>query len=498
MDNQSQVDAGPAARQSIGQAVPDVGRLLGFQLFNAINFQIALGPPLVLMVLQWGASNLYIGAITALVPLLTTLQIYMAPRVEYIGYRRVIISGWMARNLALAAACVLALLGGRVEHKILLILLFIVMIYFNLLRGLATAGWMPWLCTLVPQNWRGRYLSLEQLAVNVSATLTFVGCGMMLGGHATPLRFGILFGIAFAAGLASLYFLRNVAAPPAREGKPVLEPFLNWSRRVMADRGFSRLIVMNIGFSLGFAAWATFLIVFMREELRIKEGDILYISAANTLGCVGGALAWGKLADRFGSKPVMALTTRLMGVIVVCWALVSVGWFDHSLGSIGTLVILMGMFQIGFVVGNSRYCLNNAPAAMPVLALTLFSVVTSLANAMAPVLWGSALDALQWLRWEGSGVSVSPFTAFFVLTGLVLVITKVLIRRIPDAPAEPTHVLIYFMVNDYPLRSFNAVYKALFQRGRGQAEDVERRKQRGRRKEDREPRVEREDQRAEP
>jgi hypothetical protein len=113
VDNQSQVDAGPAARQSIGQAVPDVGRLLGFQLFNAINFQIALGPPLVLMVLQWGASNLYIGAITALVPLLTTLQIYMAPRVEYIGYRRVIISGWMARNLALAAACVLALLGGE-------------------------------------------------------------------------------------------------------------------------------------------------------------------------------------------------------------------------------------------------------------------------------------------------------------------------------------------------------------------------------------------------
>jgi hypothetical protein len=84
--------------QTLRQAVPACRYTLSFSIFNAVNYQIALTAPLILMARHWGGSEMYIGFLTALVPLLTTLQLYMAPRAEYIGFRHVMLMGWTVRN----------------------------------------------------------------------------------------------------------------------------------------------------------------------------------------------------------------------------------------------------------------------------------------------------------------------------------------------------------------------------------------------------------------
>lgn len=456
----------PRRPRSLGEAVPSVKRLVCFQSFNAISFQIALGPPLILMARHWGASPFYIGAITGLVPLLSILQVYTAPRLEYLGFRRVMLSGWTGRNITLIGVAALPfsawLSGGRIPTLYLLEALFAFMFVYNLLRGLASASWLPWISYLVPAEWRGRFISIDQFVIYTSSAAALFFCGWLVGEEPTDLRFGILWLVSLGGGWISLYFLRRVDSPPPREGKPHIEPWYVWAGKVWQKRSPRRLIRMNIAWSLAMAAWGTFTIVFLRDSLHYGDRTIMNIVGASTLGGVASAWVWGRLADRFGSRPVLALSTRLVLLVMIGWLLIAMGQLYGSPLVVTTLYVLLGMASLGFNVGNARYLFNNAPREFPVLAITLFSVITSLANAIAPMLWGTFLRGLEGQSHAWGPLIFTRFTWFYLLTICVVLICKVLIRRLPDREAVATSVVVYSIFSDIPMRGLNMVYHSMF------------------------------------
>ncbi|MCL5270100.1 MAG: MFS transporter, partial [bacterium] len=458
----SPVSCHPHHPRSLWQAVPASRYTLGFGIFNAVNYQIALTAPLILMARHWGGSEIYIGCVTALVPLLTTLQLYMAPRAEYIGFRRVMLMGWSGRNTVVGMTTLLPVLVylGLVGPKTALEILFVLMLVFNTLRGLATASWMPWITWLVPRDWRGRYLSAEQLAINISSAFALFFCGWLLGERPGELQFAGAFLLSFTSGWISIYFLRRIDTPPPRKGKPLIEPPMTWMGRVWRNRPFRRLIRLNVWMALTIGAWSAFTIVFMRDVLRIHEGLILYMSSSYTLGAVGTAWGWGILTDRFGSRPVMFIASGLIMASVAGWlglaALVlgparSAGLLTGILG----LYVLFGVGITGWTVAILRYTLNNAPKDRPVMALTLYSVVTSLGNAFAPVAWGFFLKYCGGLNTMIGPVRLINFTFFYALIIVMIGIGWPLIRRLPDGEAAATHLVLYHMVTDYPLRTIS-------------------------------------------
>ena len=131
------------------------------------------------------------------------------------------------------------------------------------------------------------------------------------------------------------------------------------------------------------------------------------------------------------------------------------------------LYVLFGVGITGWTVAILRYTLNNAPKERPVLALTLFSVVSSLGNALAPMLWGCFLRWTSDFQIGWADLRLINFSLFYGLIILMIAGCWRLIRRLPDGEAAATPVVLYYMVADYPLRTFNAVYNALFHRARG-------------------------------
>ena len=462
--------------RNLWQAVPASRFSLTYAVFNAVNFQIALTAPIILMARHWGASEIYIGCLTALTPLLTGLQLYMAPRVEYIGFRRMMLMGWSGRNTVIGITTVLPLLAWFkvVRPGVALTLLFVLMVVFNTLRGLATASWMPWITWLVPQDWRGRYLSAEQLAVNISSACALFFCGWLLGEHPSDLRFASAFLLAFVSGWVSIYFLRRIDAPPPRKGRPVIESPLIWIGRVWKSKPIRRHLRLNIAVSLALGAWGAFTIIFMRDVLHINASLILYMSSSYTLGALGTAWGWGILADRFGSRPVMFIGTGLIMASLVGWLALTLiptaaAWSAGTstlLTGILALYVLFGVGNTGWCIGNVRYVLNNAPCPQPVLALTLFSVMMSLGNTIAPVGWGFILRYTDGIHLLFGPLRIINFTLFYSMIIVLMTVAWMFIRRLPDGESTATHVVLYHMVSDYPLRTFNAIHKALFTRGR--------------------------------
>src|ERR1700736_7079199 len=78
-----------------------------FSLFNALNFQITCGAPMVLYAKALGGSATIIGLVAALAPLMTVLQLPTAYFIPKIGYKGFVLLGWTVRS---ALLCILAIL----------------------------------------------------------------------------------------------------------------------------------------------------------------------------------------------------------------------------------------------------------------------------------------------------------------------------------------------------------------------------------------------------
>src|SRR5260370_6234854 len=132
-----------------------------FSLYNQLNFQITLGTPMILYEKSLGASSMTIGIVAALAPLLTVLQLPTAYFIPKVGYKGFVLLGWFSRTLTVFSLALLPLvvaLDNTTKTSLMLMALFI----FNVLRGISTGAWLPWLTTLIPEHRRGHFLRRDQ------------------------------------------------------------------------------------------------------------------------------------------------------------------------------------------------------------------------------------------------------------------------------------------------------------------------------------------------
>ena len=107
-----------------------------------------MGAPIIVYAKSLGASSTTIGIIAAFTPLMTVFQLPAAQHLHRFGYRQFVLMGWGMRNVLIflvAGIPLAAFLDDTSKLTALLALLF----FFNLLRGISSAAWMPW---IAPEN----------------------------------------------------------------------------------------------------------------------------------------------------------------------------------------------------------------------------------------------------------------------------------------------------------------------------------------------------------
>src|SRR6202790_1448710 len=162
----------PQATSTLEEVPPQATNSYRFSLFNAVNFQVTLGAPMILYAKSLGGSATTIGIVASLAPLMTVLQLPTAYFIPKVGYKGFVLFGWSIRAGLLVILAILPLLRflpGMVQIELLLVCLFL----FNVVRGISTGAWLPWLTALVPANARGAFLRSDQVHMQ---------CGGMLAG----------------------------------------------------------------------------------------------------------------------------------------------------------------------------------------------------------------------------------------------------------------------------------------------------------------------------
>jgi len=196
--------------------------------------------------------------------------------------------------------------------------------------------------------------------------------------------YSLVFSFGTALGLTAVFFLARMPEPrmhaPAEThlGQVLAEPF--------RDTNYRQLLIFlaSWNFSVNFAA--PFFAVYM---LRVLELTMTWVLALSVLSQVCNVLflrLWGRLADRFTNKSVLAVAGPLFILGFMLWPFTTMP--ERYVLSIPLLTAIHGLVAIitaGILVGAPLYALQAAPHRSATAYRPMSAMVPGAAAAPPPL-----------------------------------------------------------------------------------------------------------------
>lgn len=406
----------------------------GFSFFNAVSFQIVLGPPVILYAKSLGASSLALGTLAALTPLLNMLQLVAARFLHRAGYRRFALAGWGTRTLFVLLLTAVPLLPGLRPEARLAWVAF-ALCCFNVLRGFAAGAWLPWLSALVPEEVRGRFLSRDNAFMHLGCLVALLVSGWVMAGTVEAVEYAAVFAIGLLAASVSLWFIRRIpdAQSPedrARSGAPV-----PWAA-MLRYPPFSRLLRFTTFYMAVIGSLGVFTVEFLAVAGKFTESMILLLGAFSFVGALAGLALAGPHLDAMGSKPWLRHSLLLMAAVIAGWTLLAAAVLPGHTVLVGALNFGGGLAGAVFGVANTRIIMGSVPAMGRNHFFALFTVASGLGLGGAPILWGAVLDLLGPLEFSAGLFSVNRYSIYFAVLFLTALLVFRLVTGLHEAPAS--------------------------------------------------------------
>jgi len=412
-----------------------------FGIFNAISFQIILGAPIILYAKSIGASSTVLGIIASFTPLMTVFQLPAAQFLGRYGYKQFVLMGWSLRTLFIFLITGVPLMGfldNTTKLAVMLASLFV----FNLLRGISSAAWMPWITALIPEEIRGRFLSVDQMFLTLGCLLALIASAVVMTGRVEPWEYALVFLMSAVGATLSLNFIRRIPDVAASETVRKSSEPVPWGN-ILAYPPFRELLIFNVIFMAVIGSLGVFTIEYLREFPKFDVSVILYLSGISFVGALASLPFSGRLVDEAGSKPVMTGALALFSVTILGWFLVAAGVLPCSLWVIGGLNFLSGVAGANFNLANVRIIMATMPEMGRNHFFALFTVITSLGLGAAPIVWGVSLDFIGTYESVTGAFHWRRHSIYFLALFVLNLIAMTFIRRLHETRGGEAPSLVY-------------------------------------------------------
>ena len=431
-----------------------VNHLFVFFFFNFLSCMIVMDAPIFLYAESLGASATVMGLIAGLTPLMVVFQIPAADHVSRVGYKRFITTGWTIRLFFVLPLIAVPLLAGRINQQSQLALVIGALFCFNLIRGIASTGWFPWITGLIPENVRGRYLTWETAANNIGSLVALIIAALYLGASPGPNQFAILFVFSLVMGLVSLWFVHRVPDSPVTEENASNKQPVSW-RAILNHQPFRKLLWVSFTWAILVGGLLGFMVKFLKKGPdAMADNLVLYASAVKFAGGLITIWFLHSRLDRLGSRPLMFLALGIWAMVVVVWIGMSGGKLPVHFWMVCGAYLVMGFAFATFYMSLTKLVMATVPVMGKSHFFALYSVVGSLAVGVFPIFWGILIDTLAAVDIFWMGLNWNQYSIYF--TALLLVIGVVLLQvmRLEEKKAVRVNELLRDLIRHNPLRGW--------------------------------------------
>lgn len=390
---------------------------LAFEVVNACSWSAVLGAPLILLLKSQGASATVLGAALALLPLTQALQLLGARWLPRYGYRGLMVRGWTARTVMVGMIALVALAMPWLAPAMVIWSVIALLAVFNVLRGLTSCAWLPWISQLVPEDGRGRYLAWA--AGLIQATLIACSLGYAAVFEALPggNGFAVIYAWACLTGFAAAWTMSRIPDVPV-EAEGGVGP-VPW-RIMLGHKPFARFLGFTVLVFVALAALGVLWVPVMRDLHGQSDSVIATLPVWASVAQLCLLPLLGSLVDRTGSRPMIGMALGIFAVHAVLWAGLAAGVLPLAWWVLALIQGTAGAGGAALVLASQRLLMGTVPGQGRSHFFAMYSVAVALGQGLAPVFWGLALDYT--VGWTGWGLNAH---AALYLCSTVLVVLAI-------------------------------------------------------------------------
>lgn len=372
-----------------------------------------------------GINDFVFGVIMAIPVIGNVFQIAASYILENSGKRKRIflVSAYIHRLAWIPIALIPLLFSSGNNAFIVWTVAILVFIHST---GLSVAGisYSSWMGDLVPTDIKGRFFSKRIALATVTGALTAVLSGLVLDQYKSGFAgFAIVFTAAALFGAADASFFIGVKDPPMHHISEEKSSFKKMLSETFQNKNYMKLILFVAIWNFGFNFAEPFTNKYMINYLHMSYFSILIFSQLiGNLATVLSINLLGRLADKFGGKPVTAICCFFVMTLPVLWCFATPGNYYFIVFLIN---FLSGVFQAGFLMTSVNLSIWMAPGKNRSMYIANYTLITSIAGtSVAYILGGSFMEFTnQWISnlhiTLFAGQQFSNYHALFILSSLL-------------------------------------------------------------------------------
>ena len=403
--------------------------------------------------LALGASDFVIGLIAALQAGANLLQMSSYRAFEKSGKRkeRAVGFAFATRFVWLPIGAVAFLqVEPLAEYRIYLFLALFALA--GILAVYSTVPWLSWHVDLVPQSVRGRFFAQRNLAAGAVGVVLGVLAGRFIDlwkAHAVaPERYGfaILIFIGTGFGLLAVRFINKMHHPPYTPSSREIS-FWQSLKAPFRDTSFRQLFYFRIFNDISLGMAGPFLGVYMLKQVGLSFTFVSVMAMIATLTNLFSLKLWGRMIDKFGSKPILYICLVGKSLFIFLWIFTAAEttWLFVALH-------LFGVFDAGNAVAIPNLLFKIAPEKKRANYIAVDGTAVGVAATISPLIGGGL--ALLYTNWS---LTLGPFHwehlhFLFATSALFRIANLGSLRRVHE-PAVRARALLLRVLR--PIRSID-------------------------------------------
>jgi MFS family permease len=395
----------------LSQSVQKNLRWFWFDGAFALGIDSIVNTYLVLYAVALGATSAQIGLLGALSGLGAALALLPgAILVERIGRRKEItLAGGGAIGRIAILLLVLLPFGVRGEAAVFLFIALVVI--RETFGNLSLPAWTSLAADIVPLGQRGRYFGSRNIAMTLTGMVTAFLAGVIINQSGSPAGYQWAFLLAFGFGAASWFCFSRIQdpspKPPPRDAHAGPAPILG---SILAHKPFLALCLHSAVWNFALNVAGPFFNIYLVHDLKASMIQVGLLTAAVSLSSLPALRVFGPLADRWGPRRIILITSLLIPILPIAWIFVPSPWYVLAIN------LLSGVLWSGFSMCVLNLLLQISPHAERARFTAVHQIVVAVSLALGAAFGG-------WV------VTVFGFKAVFAISGIGRFIAALIFAR---------------------------------------------------------------------
>ena len=310
--------------------------------------------------------------------------------------------------------------------------------------------WMSWMGDLIPKRilsryWanKQRYLTLTMMASSLAITATT----FWLHGFSAQTLFTVLAVIGSTAAISDILLYFNVYEPP---NTTITTPPWNSLREPLQDRNYLQFMRFLCFFSGVSTFAAVFMQIYTLKMLHVPLWLTTLLWCTPSLGYAVISPLWGRLTDRYGSRPVLRVCVAMKPTIAAVFLLVTPQWAAPVLA---IALFLDSFMNAGIELSVNSYMLKMAPRENRPMFIAMTNSLSGLAAGLAAILGGLFLRQTAGFSLDFAGREWNHYQLIFLISFVLRFPCVYLAGKLHEPSSASSRVVLEHLMTLWPMRA---------------------------------------------